>query len=273
METRPSFEGGHNDDAAAAAAAAATATTTAVNVTNQAHEPPAAVVARQSYQQQDSEADHADDDADHAGASLSRVRSLVSDVGKRPACFRSTVQEVSFVTQATIAMAASTFLVGASSIVTASIGADLSMTQSQIVWISAAPTLTAGGFQLALGQLSDLLGRKAVYLTGMGSFAVFVLLVGFAQNPFWMDVVLGVLGVCCAMIVPPAGGILGQAYGKPSKRKNMAFAAFSAGNPLGFVLGSITCGIATKIFNVSSTLFTYLDYFGWLVRLMTEYSY
>lgn len=182
---------------------------------------------------------------------LSRVQSLTQNFGQRPACFRSTVQEVSFVAQATIAMSTATFLVGASSIVTAVIGADLGMTQAQIVWISAAPTLAAGAFQLAVGQLSDLLGRKLTYLAGMGSFTVFVLLLGFAQNPFWMDVVLGVLGISCAMVVPPAGGVLGAAYGRPSMRKNLAFAAFSAGNPTGFVLGSITCGIATRLFNVS----------------------
>lgn len=183
---------------------------------------------------------------------LSRVQSLAQNIGGRPACFSSTFQEVSFVAQATVAMAATTFLVGATSIVTASIGSDLGMTQAEIVWIAAATTLTAGAFQLAVGQLSDLLGRKLVYLAGMGSFAVFVLLLGFAQNPFWMDIVLGVLGISCAMVVPPVGGILGQAYGKPSKRKNMAFAAFSAGNPTGFVFGSITCGIATRLFNVST---------------------
>lgn len=195
--------------------------------------------------------DESDPEAGGRGA-LSRVQSLAQDMGRRPACFTSTVQEVSFIAQATIAMAATTFLVGASSIVTASIGADLGMTQAEIVWIAAAPTLTAGAFQLAVGQLSDLLGRRLVYLAGMGSFAVFVLLLGFARDPFWMDVVLGVLGVSCAMVVPPAGGILGQAYGRPSKRKNMAFAAFSAGNPTGFVFGSITCGIATMLFNVSA---------------------
>lgn len=193
-----------------------------------------------------------DYDPETGRAPLSRVQSLAQDIGRRPACFKSTVQEVSFVAQATIAMAATTFLVGVSSIVTASIGADLGMSQAEIVWIAAAPTLTAGAFQLAVGQLSDLLGRRLVYLAGMGSFAVFVLLLGFARNPFWMDVVLGVIGISCAMVVPPAGGILGQAYGRPSKRKNMAFAAFSAGNPTGFVFGSITCGIATMLFNVSN---------------------
>lgn len=174
-------------------------------------------------------------------------------LGQRPPCFSSTLQEVSFVTQSTIAMSTTTFLVGASSIVTASIGRDLNMTQAEISWIAASTTLAAGAFQLAVGQMADLLGRKLMYLVGMGSFAVFVLLVGFSKNPFWMDVVLGVLGISCAMVVPPAGGILGAAYGKPSKRKNLAFAAFSAGNPVGFVLGSITCGIATMLFSVSNS--------------------
>lgn len=176
-------------------------------------------------------------------------------LGQRPACFSSTLQEISFVAQSTIAMSTTTFLVGATSIVTASIGADLHMTQAEISWIAASTTLAAGAFQLAVGQMADLLGRKLMYLAGMGSFAVFVLILGFAQNPFWMDVLLGVLGISCAMVVPPAGGILGAAYGKPSKRKNLAFAAFSAGNPVGFVFGSITCGIATMLFNVSASLY------------------
>ncbi|KAK0629615.1 major facilitator superfamily domain-containing protein [Bombardia bombarda] len=169
--------------------------------------------------------------------------------GERPACFRSTFQEIAFVSQATVATATSSFLQGASAIITASIGRDLGMTQGEITWISASSALTAGAFQLGLGQLADLLGRKAVFIIGMGSFSAFVLLVSFAQDPFWMDVVMGILGVCSAMVVPPAIGIMGAAYDKPSKRKNMAFSAFSAGNPLGFVFGSILSGVATKLFN------------------------
>lgn len=92
--------------------------------------------------------------------SASRVASPIQASGPqtRPACFKSTLQEVSFVGQATIAMSTTTFLVGASSIVTASIGADLGMSQTEIVWIAAASTLTAGAFQLAVGQLADMLG-------------------------------------------------------------------------------------------------------------------
>lgn len=169
--------------------------------------------------------------------------------GARPACFKNTLQEVAFVSQATIATATSSFFQGASAIITASIGHDLGMTQGQITWITASTALTAGAFQLGLGQLADLLGRKLVFLVGMASFSALALLVAFSQNPFWMDVVCGLLGVAAAMVVPPAIGIMGAAYDVPSKRKNMAFSAFSAGNPLGFVFGSLVSGLATMVYN------------------------
>jgi MFS family permease len=202
------------------------------------------------------------------------------DFGERPACFKSTTQEVAFIFMATMAVATNPFFVGGASIITASIGQDLGMTQGQITWITASTALTSGAFQLGLGQLTDLLGRKITFIAGMGSFSAFSLLVAFAKNAFWMDIVCGVVGVASAMAVPPAIGIMGAAYSRPSKRKNLAFSAFSAGNPreqllqtplwfndaqlfsldthnkpladelaVGFVFGTILCGVATRLFN------------------------
>ncbi|KAK1752141.1 putative major facilitator superfamily protein [Echria macrotheca] len=170
------------------------------------------------------------------------------NLGPRPPCFPSTLRESLFILQATNATAASSFFQGATAIITFSIGADLSMTQGEITWITASTALTAGAFQLGLGQLADLLGRRATFIIGMGSFSALALLGAFARDPLWMDVVCGAVGVCSAMVVPPAIGIMGAAYGVPSKRKNLAFSAFGAGNPLGFVFGSILSGVATKIF-------------------------
>ncbi|KAI2624148.1 MFS general substrate transporter [Hypoxylon sp. NC1633] len=178
---------------------------------------------------------------------LSRLEKSKTNYGERPECFKNTFQEVSFVFQATVATATTSFFIGVTLIITVPVARDLGMTQGEIAWISASTSLVAGAFQLALGQLADLLGRKAMFITGMGSFSAFVLLVAFSQNPFWMLIVCGILGACSAMVVPPAIGILGAAYTSPSRRKNLAFSAFSAGNPLGFVLGTILCGIATQL--------------------------
>ncbi|KAI1342388.1 MFS general substrate transporter [Xylariaceae sp. FL0016] len=178
---------------------------------------------------------------------LERIKSHMSHFGDRPDCFKNTFQEVSFVFQATVATATTSFLTGVALIITVPVSLDLGMTQGQISWIAASTSLTAGAFQLALGQLADLLGRKAMFIIGMATFSAFVLLVAFAQNPFWLLIVMGILGIPSAMVVPPAIGILGAAYAAPSKRKNAAFSAFSAGNPLGFVFGTILCGVATQL--------------------------
>lgn len=57
------------------------------------------------------------------------------------------------------------------------------------------------------------------------------------------------MGFFTASGVPAAQGMLGVIYEHPSRRKNGAMACFSAGNPLGFVFGTIFSGIASNIFN------------------------
>ncbi len=54
-----------------------------------------------------------------------------------------------------------------------------------------------------------------MFITGMAGFSLFSLLVAFAQNPFWMLIVCGVLGIPAAMVVPPAIGICEQFLGAP----------------------------------------------------------
>ncbi|KAL7813046.1 MFS general substrate transporter [Trichoderma gracile] len=187
-----------------------------------------------------------------------------SVIGNRPECFQSTFQEIFFVLMATLAMATNSLVTGATIIVTASIGRELHMTQAQITWISAATTLSAGALQLPLGQLTDLLGRKAFFIVGMVGFSVSSLILGFSQNPFWMNILCGFIGLFSAVIVPPAIGILGAAYSEPSKRKNWAFACFSAGNPVGFGLGSIIMGISAKILEWRAGFFFFTILWGLL---------
>lgn len=110
-------------------------------------------------------------------------------------------------------------------------------------------SLTAGAFLLFFGRTADMFGRKPIFVGSMAVFTLFALGAGFATNPLVMDTLNGFLGLCSAAAVPPAVGILGATYEKPSKRKNYAFACFSAGNPLGFAFGTVLSGVATKLFN------------------------
>ena len=98
-------------------------------------------------------------------------------------------------------------------------------------------------------KIADTFGRRPLLIFSMAAFSISSIITGFATNPLYLDVFCGLLGLWSAASVPPAIGILGAAYAVPSKRKNWAFACFSAGNPVGFVMGSIFSGIAANLFN------------------------
>ncbi|KAK6004249.1 hypothetical protein QM012_009099 [Aureobasidium pullulans] len=173
----------------------------------------------------------------------------------RPSCFKSTTQEVLFVLTATMAIAMGAFLSGAVSVISASVGRDLGMTTAEITWMSSANTLAGGAFLLLFGRLADCFGRKSLFVGSLFIFAVFSLAAGFCKTPIAIDVLNGLMGLMTAASVPPAQGLLGTIYEKPSRRKNAAFACFSAGNPLGFVFGTIFSGIASDIFNWRASFF------------------
>lgn len=109
--------------------------------------------------------------------------------------------------------------------------------------------MSSGAFLLFFAKVADTFGRRPLLIFSMGAFAISSLITGFATNAMYLDVFGGLLGLWSAAAVPPAVGILGAAYEKPSSRKNKAFACFSAGNPVGFVFGCLLSGAAADLFN------------------------
>ncbi|KAL9107524.1 MAG: hypothetical protein Q9227_007626 [Pyrenula ochraceoflavens] len=181
-----------------------------------------------------------------SGDSLRRT-ATEEEYGSRPKCFETTFQEILFVLTATLAIGQSSILIGATQVITAYIAQDLHMNQSEVTWLNAASSLTAGSFLLLFGKLADLFGRRPIFIGSMASFTIFLLVLGFSPSGVVADLFMGFIGLCSAAAVPPAIGSLGAVYKRPSKRKNRAFACFSAGNPLGFVVGLFVSGVATNI--------------------------
>ncbi|KAH8800675.1 major facilitator superfamily domain-containing protein [Xylogone sp. PMI_703] len=169
------------------------------------------------------------------------------DENARPKCFNSTLQECLCVLACTMAIGQASFFAGTIIGVTALIGQDLGMSTAEITWLSAAVDLSAGCFLLFFGKMADMFGRKHLFIVSMASFSIFLVIMGFIHNPIVMVTFSGLIGLCSAASVPPAVGILGVAYLKPSRRKNAAFSVFSSGNPVGFALGSVVSGITTRI--------------------------
>ena len=170
-----------------------------------------------------------------------------SDYGKRPACFRNTAQEVLFVLTTTVAVGMNSIFGGSILCMTNAIGEDLSMNAAEVTWLWAGQNLAAGALLLFFGRLADLFGRRLQLILSMVFFTIFMVVAGFATNAIYIDVFSGLIGIACAASVPPAIGKLGAVYEKPSWRKNRAFSCFSAGYPVGFVIGAFISGVATEI--------------------------
>ncbi|KAI9705181.1 MAG: hypothetical protein M1820_005328 [Bogoriella megaspora] len=166
----------------------------------------------------------------------------------RPAIFRSTAQEVLFIFTATMSVAMPSFLQGSSLVVSSYIKKDLNMTTSQLTWMTASSALTSGSFLLFFGKVADMFGRRGILLISLFLFSIFNLATGFSKDALTLDVLNGIMGWITALAIPAAQGTLGSIYDRPSKRKNYAFACFSAGNHLGFVFSSILSGVATQFF-------------------------
>lgn len=60
------------------------------------------------------------------------------DPEARPACFKSTFEEIMFVLTATMAIAMGSLLGGSITVITSFVGKDLGMTTAEITWISSA---------------------------------------------------------------------------------------------------------------------------------------
>ena len=145
------------------------------------------------------------------------------------------------------------------------------MTTAEITWMISANTLAAGAFLLFFGRLADSFGQRTQFICSLFGFSVVTLGAGFSRTPITMDVLNGLAGLMSASAVPPAVGALGVAYHQPSKRKNYAFACFSAGNPLGYVFGSISSGIAARIFDWRAS-FWLLAIIYFLVTVLAIFS-
>ncbi|KAL1390200.1 aminotriazole resistance protein [Phyllosticta capitalensis] len=171
------------------------------------------------------------------------------DDSARPAIFSSTLEEMLFILVATFGNSMSTLAAGTVVVLTAIVKEDLNMTTAEVSWINGASSLASGSFLLLFGRVADLFGRRNLLIASMALYATFCLAAGFSQTAFKLDVLNGFMGLSAAAAVPPAQGMLATTYNRPSKRKNRAFACFSAGNPLGMVIGSIFSGIAVQLFN------------------------
>src|SRR3954468_15993508 len=97
------------------------------------------------------------------------------------------------------------------------IQADLGFSADGLQWVVNAYTLAFGSLLLLGGRLSDVFGRRRMFLVGLGLFAVASLAGGFSTSPGMLVAVRSVQGVGAALLSPAALALLTVTF--PARRE------------------------------------------------------
>jgi EmrB/QacA subfamily drug resistance transporter len=125
---------------------------------------------------------------------------------------------------------------------------DLGFSQSSLAWVVNAYLISFGGLLLLAGRFGDILGRKSVFLAGLGVFTVASLACGAAQS---QEILVGarfVQGIGGAMTSAVILGMIVTMFPEPrDKAKAIGVYGFvaSAGGSVGLLAG----GVLTQAIN------------------------
>ena len=123
-----------------------------------------------------------------------------------------------------------------------SIGRELDFARDDLSWVVNAYTLFFGGFLLLGGRLSDLLGRRRMFIWGMVLFAAASFAGGIAQSDVWLVVARAVQGLGAAIVSPAALSIITTTFTEGAERNRalgVGGAVAGSGGAAGVLLGGI----------------------------------
>lgn len=118
----------------------------------------------------------------------------------------------------------------------------LHFSSTDLAWVQSAYALSFGGLLLLGARAGDLLGRRRVFLAGIGLFTLTSLLGGLAQSSAWLLAARSVQGVAAAVTAPSALALLTSSFpeGRERTRAVAAYAAVAGGGgSVGLVLGGM----------------------------------
>lgn len=126
-----------------------------------------------------------------------------------------------------------------------SIQRELHLSSASLHWIVTAYVLTYGGFLLVGGRLGDLLGRRRMFLFGLGLFTVASAIGGMAQNLMMLALSRAGQGIGGAILTPTIVSFVAGLYPE-GERRHRALALLGAIGGAGYALGLILGGLLTS---------------------------
>ncbi|HTW09273.1 MAG TPA: MFS transporter [Acidimicrobiales bacterium] len=121
-------------------------------------------------------------------------------------------------------------------------------------WVVNAYALTFAGFLLWGGRAADLLGRKRVFLTGLGLFTFASLVGGFAQTGAELVGARALQGIGGAVLAPATLSLLTTTY-TDTRSRAKALGVWSATAASGGAAGALLGGVLTQLVDWRAVLF------------------
>jgi len=123
---------------------------------------------------------------------------------------------------------------------------DLGFSQTGLSWVQNAYALTFGGLLLLGARAGDLLGRRRVFVAGLGLFTAASLLGGLAQSSTWLLAARALQGVGAAIAAPSTLALLTTTFAEGAARTR-AIAMYSSASAAGASIGVLLGGLLTDL--------------------------
>jgi len=129
-----------------------------------------------------------------------------------------------------------------------SIQADLGFSQSSLAWVVNAYLIAFAGLLLLAGRLGDLIGRRNVFMAGLGVFTAASLLCGLAANQEMLVAARFLQGIGGALTSAVILGMIVTMFSDPREQAK-AIGVFAFIASAGAAVGLLAGGVLTQLLN------------------------
>jgi len=130
----------------------------------------------------------------------------------------------------------------------------LAFTESALQWVVSGYAVVFGGFLMLGGRLSDLFGRRRMFVTGMVLYAAASLAGGLATEPWLLIVARAGQGLGGALLAPATLSLVTTIF-EEGRTRNRAMGLWAAAGSTGMVLGSLLGGVLAGALGWGSVFF------------------
>lgn len=147
-----------------------------------------------------------------------------------------------------------------------SIGAELGFGAYDLQWVVSAYAVAFGGLLLLGGRAADLLGKRRVFVLGLGLYAVFSLLGGLASEQWVLIASRAGQGIGGAFLFPATLSLVNTKFAE-GKERNKALSIWAAAGASGMLVGSFLGGVLTQAFGWEAVFFVNVPLAGGAILL------